>query len=144
MWFLCFFLASGFLAINREVEMKILIWTAVSIALITFVVNTAFLAVVTAKRARDEGRWIPLETKATAYFWLFVGVPADALFNITRGSWIFKELPRLREGEWMFSSRVQRWVIDGVQQQDWTRYQTAKRWAVFLNVDPEHIDYDQQ
>ena len=107
----------------------LLIITAAS----TFVVYTAFMALSTAKRmlALDA---LPIEMKLTAYALLVMGYPADILFNLIRGTIIFRELPR----EFLFSSRVQRhYKRIGIDNE---RYRTAAYWAKVLNAaDPGHI-----
>lgn len=97
----------------------------------TFVVETAFLLLYQARKSLEAGV-LPFEAKAIAVFWLVVGYPADILFNLTRGTIMFRELPK----ELLFTSRVQRLVNSG---SDWRR-EKAQRWAAFLNsVDPGHV-----
>lgn len=113
----------------------LLVWLLVAVCLSTFVVETAFMQVMSAKRALALGIELPLDMKCVSYFWLVVGVPADMVFNWLRGSWIFREWPRW--GEWMFTARVQRHVDES---EGW-RLERALRWARILNaIDPQpHI-----
>ncbi len=103
-------------------------------ALWLFMVWT-FPSMVQAKRMYKEGRLIG--------FWRRWLIPlailfliADFLFNVTFGSAMFKELPKWRDKEFMFTSRVQRHV-DYSSGRDLA---TAMIWAQRLNaVDPGHI-----
>lgn len=109
-------------------------WLLVAVALITFAVESGFMVIATAKRMRDAKVTLPRDIKYTAYFWLAIGYPADVLFNVTRGTVMFRELPR----ELLFSSRVQRHVK--AREHDF-RYHKALFWAKVLNAaDDGHID----
>lgn len=103
---------------------------ALVVVFATFAVETGFIYCITAKRLLDEGI-LPVDMKALAYFWLVVGYLGDVAFNVTRGTWIFKELPK----EWLFSHRVQRHM----KSSDW-RLGPAMVWANLLNtIAPGHI-----
>lgn len=112
-----------------------------------FLVYTAFFHVMNVKRVLEEtegmGLTLPRRMKLTAYFWLVVGYPADVWFNVTRGSRLFREAPKLFDGEWTFSARVQRHIDNGpgdLNHIDW-RFEEAFEWAMILNIsDPGHID----
>lgn len=108
-------------------------WLALGAGMAMFCVCTGFLTVFMLKRAIDAGVWMPVWVKGIGYFWLAVGVPADAAYNLVIGTLEFREWPR----ELMFSSRVQRLVDEG---EGWRR-ERAIKWARFLNVvDPKpHI-----
>lgn len=119
---------------------KVAAWTFVALVLTTFVVETAFMQVSSAKRALAMGVYVPWDVKAVSYCWLAVGLPADAVFNLTRGSIIFREWPHftwqqvwritLPIPELLFTSRVKRhWRTST----GW-RYDTADKWAGFLNA----------
>jgi hypothetical protein len=84
--------------------MKILAWLALAIALIAFVVETGFFALASAERVMAAGLPFKGYRRLVVKFWLLVGVPADALYNLTVGTIVFRELPR----EWLYSSRVAR------------------------------------
>jgi hypothetical protein len=100
----------------------------------TFVVETAFMQVASAKRALAMGVRLPIDVRVVSAFWLVVGFPADIVFNLTRGTWIFRELPKW--GEWTFTARVKRHYRAGPSK----RYRTAVYWFTFLNaVDHGHI-----
>lgn len=104
---------------------------ALVVALATFAVETGFVYCITAKRLLDEGI-LPVDMKALAYFWLVVGYVGDILFNVTRGTWIFRELPK----EWLFSSRVGRLCLGP----DGWRKDRALTWAALLNsISPGHV-----
>jgi hypothetical protein len=107
-------------------------WLLVSTVLSVFVVCTAFPAVMLLHRALVAGVWVPAEAKATGYFWLALGVPADIGYNLVLGSIRFREFPR----ELMFSGRVQRHIDES----DGWRLDHALQWAAFLNFcSPNHI-----
>ena len=111
--------------------MMTFIWILVVIALSTFVVETAFVYVSTAKRLLESDLPFPMDMKAIAYFWLVVGLPADMIFNLTRGTFMFRELPR----ELLFTARIKRHQFTT----GW-RGKKAKQWAKLLNfVDPGHV-----
>lgn len=110
-------------------------WLLISILAATFVVITAFMQVSSAKRAIEMGVKLPLEVRAVSYFWLAVGIVADVAYNLTRGTIIFRELPR----ELLFTSRVKRHCRDSASKSAW-RYKKACDWRDFLNaVDPWHV-----
>lgn len=99
----------------------------------TFVVETAFMQVSSAQRAVDAGVKLPLDVRCVTYFWLVIGVCADIVFNLTRGSLIFRELPH----ELLFTDRVKRHA----RKSDGWRKGKADEWAAFLNaVDPGHVE----
>ena len=112
--------------------MRSLLWVIVSICLATFVVETAFAYVSTAKRLLESGVKLPFDMRCTAYFWLIIGLPADFVFNVLRGSIIFRERPH----ELLFTSRVKRHLRSGP---GWRR-DKAYLWAEILNaIDPNHV-----
>lgn len=114
------------------ITVDLIAWVLVVIALSTFVVETAFMQVASAKRVLAAGVRMPLDIRIVSYCWLAVGIPADFVFNVTRGTWMFRELPR----ELMFSSRVERHFLHSA---DW-RGQKAAVWVRVLNaVDPGHV-----
>lgn len=107
-------------------------WLIVGTVLATFVVCTAFPAVMLLHRALVAGVWVPVEAKLTGYILFAIGVPADVGYNLVLGSIRFREWPR----ELMFSSRVQRHIDES----DGWRLEHAKEWAEFLNFcDEGHI-----
>ena len=109
----------------------------VVIFLSTVTVEIAFTSLSTAKRLLDAGIDMPLDMKAVFYFLLIVGYPSDVLFNVFRGSWIFREFPR----EWLFSDRVQRHANGPRGTRE---HRKAMYWAKILNVsDPGHIRLNQ-
>jgi len=113
------------------------IWFALSIAAITFFVETGFLVAMAAKPLRDFDARIPPDLLGVVYFWLVVGVICDVLFNWTRGTYMFREFPK----EFLFSTRVQR-HYDNAANANWAtrRHRVARRWARILNaIDPGHI-----
>lgn len=110
--------------------MTLALWLLAVAALSTFCVETAFVYSMTVKRLLRTVD-VPLEMKLVAYFWLAVGLPADFLFNVTRGTVIFREFPR----ELLFSHRVQRHM----RSSGW-RLGRAIYWATILNaIDENHI-----
>jgi len=112
----------------------LLVYTLLAIAAATFLVESAFMLVSSAKRAMDADA-LPLEMRLVAYFWLVIGLLADVAFNLTRGTWMFRELPR----EWLFSARVKRHVLESATRSEW-RYRKACEWRDALNaIDPGHI-----
>jgi hypothetical protein len=115
--------------------MNALAWLLVSILGATFVVVTAFMQVSSAKRAIGMGLKLPYEVRLVSYFWLAVGIVADVAYNLTRGTVIFRELPR----ELLFTSRVKRHCRESASKSAW-RYKKACGWRDYLNaVDPGHI-----
>ena len=104
---------------------------AISACLIAFSVITAFVFVSTVGKLLKSGVWCPWYIKVVAYVWLLIGIPADVLFNVVWGTWIFRERPR----EWLFTHRVKRHV----SKTDW-RGKKAKLWAEMLNaIDENHV-----
>jgi len=61
----------------------------------------SYPTVIRLKEHKDELGWI---SKVPIYLWLSLGAIADVCFNITWGTWIFKELPH----EFLFTSRLKR------------------------------------
>lgn len=114
---------------------ELILWVLVVAALSTFIVETAFIYVSQAKKLLDGGVDVPLDIKLIAYFWLAVGYPADVLFNWTRGTIMFRELPK----EFLFTERVQRHVsVLGTHHQQ----RKAIGWAQILNrIDPGHVRF---
>jgi len=80
---------------------ELLLWTLVTGALATFVVETGFVYLSTAQRLLKKDL-LQLDMKLIAYIWLAIGYPSDILFNWIRGTWMLKELPR----EFLFTSRI--------------------------------------
>jgi hypothetical protein len=114
---------------------KVVVWTLVAAILAPPVIYTAFLALASAKRIRDEGIPVPAGMRLTCLLLYVLGAPADVLYNWTHGSRYFKEWPK----EWTFSARVQRHANGPI---GWRR-DKARRWGALLNtVDPFHIDYE--
>ena len=128
---------------------KIAFWSFVSIALTTFIVETAFIQAMTYKRFYKDGtlKNFPFEFRAQAYFWGILGLLADFVFNHTRGYMMFGLFagpPGI-----LFSSRVQWWCDDWaanryygyvVSDKTAARYAKAVRWKKILNaIDPGHI-----
>ena len=108
-------------------------WFLVTVALASFAVETAFMQLASAKRALKLVR-LPLDMRCVLYFWLLVGYPADIAFNLTRGTIIFRELPR----ELLFTDRVKRHCQDSASNSEW-RYKKACAWRDVLNaIDPGH------
>jgi len=107
-------------------------WFLVTVALASFAVETAFMQLASAKRVLAAGVPMPLDIRLVSYFWLVVGYPADVAFNLTRGTWIFRELPR----ELLFTSRVKRHYRNSSGR----RLDQAILWARILNaIMPEHV-----
>ena len=108
---------------------------------VTFVVETAFVYALTVKHLLKLKVKLPLEMKAIAYFWLIIGYPSDILFNVFRGTVMFRELPH----EGLFTHRVQRHIDKNhlllPENRNW-RYDKALEWALVLNaIDPDHITF---
>lgn len=94
-----------------------------------FIIYTAFLALCTARSIQARDIEIPKLVMFVAKFWLFVGLPADVIFNWTVGAWTFGEWRG-----WTFSSHVQQRVDRGTWDHE------TKMWATFLNAGaPLHI-----
>ena len=114
--------------------MNVFLWSVVGILASTFVVETAFVHLATAKRML-ESNTLPRHMKLVAYVWLPIGYLADVIFNVVAGTFTFRELPR----ELLFSSRVKRLA----RGRDGWRRERALRWMATLNdVDPDHIRLD--
>lgn len=112
----------------------LILWILVTAALATFVVETAFVYVATAKRLLKRNL-LALDMKLVAYIWLAVGYPADIAFNWTRGWIMFRRRPR----EFLFSETVQ-WIVDHRSEVTIDQWQKAHQWAAVLNeIDPGHI-----
>lgn len=107
-------------------------WVAIALMAVVFIVETAFLVIVSGKILEKRGL-LEGELRDVVGFWLVVGWPCDVLFNWWRGSWMFKERPR----KWTFSSRIQ-YHIDHLDKSK--RPMKALRWADVLNIDDGHID----
>jgi hypothetical protein len=89
---------------------------------------------VTRAYIRERPADLPLDWKILLIVVLIVGFFGDIVFNVFRGTFIFRELPR----EWLFSARVQRHVYHP----ELGNYNAALRWALILNTgDPGHIKY---
>jgi hypothetical protein len=111
--------------------MNAALWSLVVVAASTFIVESAFLGLGSARRAQAAGV-LSGEVKLVAYLLVLIGLPADVTFNLVRGTLMFRELPR----ELLFSSRVKRHVREST---GW-RHDKALQWMAFLNVvDPGHI-----
>jgi hypothetical protein len=79
---------------------------------------------------------IPIDWKILLIVVMLIGFLGDIVFNVFRGTFIFRELPH----EWLFSSRVQRHIYHP----ELGHYTDALRWALILNTgDPRHIKYAQ-
>jgi hypothetical protein len=113
-------------------------WALVVTVFSTFYVYTAFLALCTVQRMRAAKVWMPWEMKVLAIFILVTGWPADVIFNITRGSFVYRELPwRVLTGEFTFSSRTKRMMRAGGKSRE-----RATPWAFLLNAGDEgHITW---
>jgi len=109
------------------------ILTILEIALLSWLVlGGVFLSyptVVRLKEYKDELGWISL---VPIYLWLVLGAIADICFNVTWGTWIFKELPR----EFMFTHRLRRhWYGNSESMK-----RKAEPWVKRVNlVDPGHV-----
>ncbi|KKL12648.1 hypothetical protein LCGC14_2533650 [marine sediment metagenome] len=81
------------------------------------------------KSRRDEFGWI---IKVPIYLWFVLGYLSDVGFNLTWGTFIFRELPR----ELIFTDRLQRhWTGTNEKQK-----RRAQPWARRLNaIDPGHV-----
>lgn len=135
-WVLVFVVIAIALHLGHPLVAGIITIVAAATWVSSFLIETGFVYVMTVKGLMDRGYDLPEDMIANAYIWLVVGTPNDVLFNLMKGTRIFKELPRW--GEWMFSSRVQRHVDES----DGWRKETALSWALVLNaIDPsgEHI-----
>lgn len=111
------------------------LYTVLAMVVATFVVYTAFMQVSSAKRALALWVRLPRDIRLVTYFWLIVGLAADVVFNATRGTLMFRELPR----ELLFTSRIKRHVRESANKSEW-RYRKACEWRDILNaIDPGHI-----
>lgn len=103
-----------------------------------FATWTGFYVVAGYERARALNVRVPIGGHVVAILWYAVGAPGDAVYNAIIGSIRFREAPKWREGEWMYSGRVQR-LVNRNDTRDW-RYRLAFRWAEVLNaIAPGHI-----
>lgn len=73
--------------------------------LFTFFTWGMYLSVMNLMRVKDT---LTLETKVFAYPLAFVGVVADALYNVVVGTVLFLELPQ----EWLLTKRLKRHLED--------------------------------
>ena len=97
-----------------------------------FILGGIFLAYPTMRRLakiKDELTWV---IKVPAYIWFAIGLLADVGFNVTWGTWIFRELPR----EFLFTERLSRhWKGDSKRQKE-----RAAPWVRRVNlIDPGHV-----
>lgn len=107
-------------------------WTLIFAIASTFLVETAFVEVVAAKAMLKRGL-LTTELRLVAYFWLIVGYPADAIFNLTRGVIMFREL---NPHALLFSPRIDFYMRNPNRCKKLDR---AVRWAALLNtLDPGH------
>lgn len=103
-----------------------------AIPLAPFCVVTAFVFCFTVQRLLDTAPWCPWWIKGIAVVWYPIGFVADAVFNWTWGSVIFRERPRFM----VFTNRIQHHVDHS---SGW-RHEKALQWASMLNaIDPGHI-----
>lgn len=93
-----------------------------------------FVAISHAKALRDSGHEFSKWSKLPLYLLLVIFGITDVLFNITFGTWIFRELPR----EGFFTDRVKRHI----KMADFgsRELSKAKYWKKILNAyDPGHV-----
>lgn len=106
-----------------------MIWLAITVALIPFVIYSAFLVLCTLRSIEAQGVELPLGMKWIGYVWIMIGWPADVLFNQTWGRVIFGEARGLT-----FSAHVQWRVTAGLKDPK------TMQWVAFLNCGaPNHI-----
>ena len=103
------------------------------VALISWLVlGGVFLSYPTVQRLsehKDELGWV---SKVPIYLWLVIGVLADVAFNVTWGTWIFREPPR----EWLFTDRLKRHHYGYSERQK----RRAAPWVRRVNlIDPGHV-----
>ena len=79
-------------------------WLVVSILLTWFILDTGFLALMNARRVIKSGDSIHWFFLLPLYPLLAIAWPADVIFNVFGGTFIFKEWPR----EFTFTSRCKR------------------------------------
>jgi len=109
----------------------LLIIILTSVVISTFVVEVGFVYVMTCKRLKAKGL-LRRDFALNAYVLFVPSLLGDFWLNMTRGSWMFRELPH----ELLFSSRVQRHVNESSGRD----LATALEWAAILNeIDPDHI-----
>jgi hypothetical protein len=108
---------------------------ALVVLLTTFVVFTGFMVAAGYKRTIAASVKISRARYVISLFWFLVGVPADAVYNLTVGTVVFRQLPRFSI-VWkvfpipeLYSGRVQR----NVTRADW-RGELARAEAAFLNA----------
>lgn len=98
-------------------------YVVLAIVASVFVVYSAFMVLCTARSIEMHGVEMPKLVRFVAKFWLFVGLPADVIFNWTVGAWTFREWRGFT-----FSSHIQYRVDAGL----WD-HKTAM-WTKFLNA----------
>jgi hypothetical protein len=112
---------------------QLLIWGLITIAASTFVVETAFIQVITYKGLKKRGLLLP-EMVPQAYFWLIIGYPADIVFNEIRGRIMFRDWS---SRGFLFTNRIQ-YYMDHPDK--CKRMGLAIKWANTLNaIDPGHV-----
>jgi hypothetical protein len=101
-----------------------------------FTLMGAYVIATHAKKVMADGQKLGKFWMISLAPQVIAGLVLDFLFNVVIGTIIFEELPKLREKELMFSSRVQRHV----RESDGKRKERALWWAKQLNLwDPTHI-----
>lgn len=107
--------------------MNFAMWVAAVVVVSTFTVETAFIQVVTCKALWKRGL-LSKEMRVGAILWLIVGYPADFVFNLVRGCWMFREL---NPHGWLFSWRIDYYMRNPNRCK---KLDKAVRWAALLNT----------
>lgn len=89
--------------------MNAFLWLGVSILLTWYVVATAFVGVMHAKKVLASGQNIAFVFKAPLVLTAIIGILADIAFNLSVGTIIYKELPK----ELLFTARCKRHLNGG-------------------------------
>ena len=95
-----------------------------------------FFAVAKYFHMKDDGTYdeVPKFFQWSLFLGLVPGLILDVIFNVTYGTFWFRELPR----EWTFSQRVDR--LEANARKGSLQYDRAVWWANLLNtIDPGHV-----
>lgn len=112
--------------------MQIIFWIGLFLLLNYILLTGWFFALTYSRTLRDKGIELSSVVVVPLYAFLVAGVIADAIFNATIGSVIFRELPK----EWLFTARIRRHLSSS----DSRRRTAAERWATRINkIDPGHV-----
>ena len=114
-----------------------MLWTLLTIWGATVTFYLLFLVFATYQNAREAGREVPLFSKLVMAPALVFGALLDVAWNLTLGTLLFAEWPKLESGftSWTFTARLQRLKHDP----GW-RGSIAQWFAKQLNwADPGHV-----